>query len=262
MLVTHGVQARTRYNHRFGLAIDEMSDLPGKVLDHDGYLFGDSLLMSIYKRFEQQGGLGTVIMWISLDLFEEAPVGFVGGVVLQDIENEMLFYCLPHSIEAERFVLPICAACAKEFECLGFGRSGEREVAHIGQPSTLFHLFSNAILKVFPFVAFFYVGIVQASYCQHRLQAFGTLPALGRVGFVYDDGKAFSFQQLDLIHNHREFLQRRDDNGLPTFKSIFELAADETSFVCAHSRIRQQYLSGVLPRLSLPFATGTIRKNA
>src|SRR2546427_12029253 len=50
MLVTHGMQARTRYNHRFGLAIDEVSDLPGKVLDHDGYLFGNSLLMSIYKK--------------------------------------------------------------------------------------------------------------------------------------------------------------------------------------------------------------------
>jgi len=57
-----------------------------------------------------------------------------------------------------------------------------------------------------------------------RLQAFSTLAALGRVGFVYDDGKAFSFQRLDLIHNHRKFLQRRDDNGLPIFKSILELA--------------------------------------
>ena len=49
MLVAHGVQARAGHNHRFGLAIDEMGHLPGKVFDHDGYLFGDSLLMSIDK---------------------------------------------------------------------------------------------------------------------------------------------------------------------------------------------------------------------
>ena len=82
---------------------------------------------------------------------------------------------------------------------------------------------SNAILKVFPFVAFFYVNIVQVSYRQHRFQAFGTLAALGGVGFVYDNGKAFCFQRLDLIHNHREFLQRGDDNGLAIFKRILEL---------------------------------------
>ena len=132
-------------------------------------------------------------MWIGLNLFEETPVGFVGRVVLKHIEDEMLFYRLPHRIEAERFVLAVCAAGAKEFECLGFGRSGEREVAHVGQPPALFHLLSNAILKVFPFVAFFYVNIVQASYRQHRFQAFGALAALGGVGFIYNDGKAFPF---------------------------------------------------------------------
>ena len=52
-------------------------------------------------------------MWVSLDLFEETPVGFVGRVVLKHIKDEVLFYRLPHRIEAERFILPVCAACAK-----------------------------------------------------------------------------------------------------------------------------------------------------
>src|SRR5437764_7403824 len=116
VLVTHGVQARAGHDHRFGLAIDEMGHLPSKVFDHDGYLFGDSLLMPIYKRFEQQGGSGTVIMWVSLDLFKETPVGSVGRVVLKHIKDEVLFYRLPHRIEADRFVLAVCAAGAKEFE--------------------------------------------------------------------------------------------------------------------------------------------------
>src|SRR6266481_4885543 len=98
VFITYSVQARTGHDHRLCLAIDLMSDLPGKMLDHDSHFFSDSLLMAVNKRFQQQGSFGTIIMWIGLNLLEETPVGSVGSVVLKHIKDEMLIYRLSHRI--------------------------------------------------------------------------------------------------------------------------------------------------------------------
>src|SRR2546430_16139757 len=124
------MQARTGHDHRFGLAFNEVSYLSVKVFDHNGHLLGNCLLMPVYKGFEQQDSFGTVVMRVGLDLFEEIPIGFVGGVVLQHIENEMLLYCLAHSVEAERFIPAICAPYAEEFKRLWFRGGSEGEIAH------------------------------------------------------------------------------------------------------------------------------------
>ena len=67
--VAHGMQARPGDDHRFGLALYKVSHLPVKVLEHNGHLFGNCLLMPVYKGFEEQGGFGAVVMRVSLDLF-------------------------------------------------------------------------------------------------------------------------------------------------------------------------------------------------
>src|SRR5258708_40355978 len=167
LFVAYGMQARTCHNHRFGFAIDQVSYLPGKMLDYDSHLFGDSLLMPVYKGFEQQGGFGAVIMGVALNLFKQAPVGFIGGIVLQHIEDEMLFDLLPHRVEAECFILAIVAPVTKEFESLAFRCSSAGEVANVGQSPSLLHLLGNAVLKILPLVAFFYLGIVQAANRQY-----------------------------------------------------------------------------------------------
>src|SRR6266566_3995235 len=43
------------------------------------------------------------------------------------------------------------------------------------------------------------------------------------MGFVYNHGKAFSRQRADLIYDHRELLQRGDDDGLAIFKRLLQL---------------------------------------
>src|SRR5713101_42559 len=126
--VAHGMQARAGHDHSFGFAVDQVSYLSGKVLSHNRYLFGDGLLMPVNEGFEQQDGFSTVIMGVGLDLFEETPIGFVGGVVLQHIKDEMRFYCLPHCVEAERFIFAIFAPRTEKFKCLGLSRESRYSI--------------------------------------------------------------------------------------------------------------------------------------
>ena len=41
---------------------------------------------------------------------------------------------------------------------------------------------------------------------------------------VYDHGKTLARKLADLVHDHREFLEGSDDNGLAGLKRLFELA--------------------------------------
>ena len=87
-LVAHGMEARSRDDHRLGLAADAVGDLVREVVDHDGDLLLDHELVEGDERAEQVVRLVAVVVGVVLDRLQQAPVVVVGGVVLQHVEDE------------------------------------------------------------------------------------------------------------------------------------------------------------------------------
>jgi hypothetical protein len=72
-------------------------------------------------RLQQVFGLLLVVAWIVLDLLEQPPVGLVGGIVGQHVEDEPLLDRLAHAVEVEGLELPVRTLRAEELERLGLG---------------------------------------------------------------------------------------------------------------------------------------------
>ena len=110
--VAHRVQARARDDHRLGLAADLALHLRGEVLDHDPHLLADRVRVQLDERLEQVLGLLLVVARVVLDLLQQPPVGRVGRVVREHVEDEALLDRLAHAVEVEGLELPVGAlAC-------------------------------------------------------------------------------------------------------------------------------------------------------
>ena len=113
-LVAHGVQARAGDDHRLGPAADLALHLRGEVLDHDPHLLADRVRMQLDERLEQVFGLLLVVARVVLDLLQQPPVGRVGGVIGEHVEDEPLFDRLAHAVEVEGLEFAVGAlACRK-----------------------------------------------------------------------------------------------------------------------------------------------------
>src|SRR5258708_5077290 len=193
MFIAYSMEARTGHNHGFGFAVDKVCNLFVEMIEHNRNLLRNSLLVKVYKRFEQQSSFGAIIVRVGLDLFEQAPVGFVGCIVFQHIKNKTFFYGLPHGIEAECLISSTLTRNAEEFEGFGFGGGREGKITDVGQSTALAHLFRNTIFQVIFLVAFFYIGIIKTPDSENDLEAFGAFTTLRVVGFIHDDGEAFDW---------------------------------------------------------------------
>ncbi len=147
-LVAHRVQARARHNHRLGLAADVALGMGCEVLDADLHLLADGVRVQLDEGFQQIFGLLLVVARIVLDLLEQPPVGFVGGVARQDVEDESLLDRLPHAVEVERRELAVGARRAEDLERLGLRRRREGEGRKVGQPAAPLHLGEDRALQL------------------------------------------------------------------------------------------------------------------
>ena len=66
--------------------------------------------------------------------------------------------------------------------------------------------------------------LFQRAASEHGLEALGALARLRRVRLVHDHGEALARQLADLLGDHRELLQRGDDDRLARFERLLELA--------------------------------------
>ena len=221
------MQTRTGDNHGLGPAADGVLHLRGEVLHHDPHLLVDRVRVQLDEGLQQVGGLFAVVAGIVLDDLQQPPVGRVGRVVVQHVEDEPLLDRLPHAVEAEGREAAVLAACAKEFQGPGFGRGGERERRQVRQPAALLHLGQDAALQLLlrrlgPGLLLF--GLLQPPGGQYGLQALGALPRLGGVRLVDDDREPLAGQVADLLGDDRKLLQRGDDDRLAGFQGLLELA--------------------------------------
>ena len=89
-LVAHGVQARAGDDHGLGPAADPVLHPLGEVLHHDAHLLADGVGMKLDEGLQQELGLALVVARIVRDGLEQPPLGFVGRVVCQHVEDEPL----------------------------------------------------------------------------------------------------------------------------------------------------------------------------
>ena len=76
--------------------------------------------------------LALVVLRIRLNGLEELPVGRVGGVIRENVEDEPLLDRLTHGVEVEGLETPLGETGAEKLQSLGLGRSRERERGHVG----------------------------------------------------------------------------------------------------------------------------------
>ena len=161
----------------------------------------------------------------------------VGGVVLQDVQDESLLDGLLHGVEVERLVLARLVGGAEEVQGLRLGRGREREVAdpvavvrlgrHADQGVLVRPRFQDAVLvhqrcAVLPQRG---GGIVEV---EQLLDRAGRVAGLRGVGLVREHRKALALERAalfaDLGEGIGEGLQGHADDGHATGQRLDELS--------------------------------------
>ena len=222
----HRVQARARHDHRLGPSADLAGDLRGEVLHADGDLLADGVRVQLDERLEQVLRLALVVARVVLDLLQQAPVGLVGRVAREHVEDEPLLDRLAHGVAVEGLELPVGAFPAEELQGLGLrgGREGERREVRL--PPAAADLLDDPVLDLLlrGFGArFLPLGLLQAPRREHRLEALRALAGLRRMRLVDDHGEALAGKLADLLGDDGELLQRGDDDRAPRFQGLAEL---------------------------------------
>jgi len=200
LFVAHGVQPGTGDDHCFGVPPNAPLHLPDKMLHNHFGFFANGVFVQIHKRHQQTGGFAAIIGGVILDLFEQAPVRFEGGVVLQHVEDEIFFNGLPHGVQAERRRGAARVAGAKQFQGCGFGGGSKGKVAGIGQLPPAANFSQDAVFDViFSRGGILLFGFFQAAGSQHGAEVAGGLARLRGVGLINDDGIMLARQAADLL---------------------------------------------------------------
>ena len=225
--MSHGVQARARDDHRLGPPADLAGDLCGEVLHADGDLLADGVRVQLDERLQQVLGLAPVVARVVLDLLQQPPVGLVGRVAPEHVEDEPLLDRLAHGVAVERLELPVGPLAAEQLQGLGLrgGREGERR--QVRQPPAAADLLEDPFLDLLLRglgARFLPLGLLQAPGREHRLQALRALAGLRRMRLVDDDGEALAGKLADLLGDDGELLQRGDDDGPARLEGFAELA--------------------------------------
>ena len=180
-LGAHRVQARARHDHRLGPPADLARNLRGEMLHTDSDLLADGMRVQLDEGLEQILRLPLVVPWVVLDLLQQTPVGSVGRVVREHVEDEPFFDRLAHAVAVEGLELSIRSLPAEELKSLGLRgrRKGERrEVRH--PPAAADFLEDPVLNLLFRGLGtrFLLFGVLQAPCREHRLQALRALAGL------------------------------------------------------------------------------------
>ena len=119
-----------------------------KVLHHVAIFLLDGVLAQLDVLRQQFGRPLAVVARILLDLLEQPPVGAVGGVVRQHVQDEALLDGLAHGVEVERLVGAVGLAGAEELQRLVLGRGGEGEEADVRLAAPRADLRHDAVFPV------------------------------------------------------------------------------------------------------------------
>ena len=150
--------------------------------------------------------------------------GFVGHVVLEYIQDELLLDGLPHTVDVERMEAAVFVLRAKQLQRLIFWGGGESEEGQVPVAALGDDLVHQLIVRVKLLLGLaLQLGVLPQGLlgvCQRRFQLEGGAARLRGVGLVHDDGKAAPGGLVHLLEDYRELLQGGDDDPHPGVQSV------------------------------------------
>ena len=150
--------------------------------------------------------------------------GFIGHIILENIQNEILLNGLPHTVDVERMETAILIFCAEQLQRFILWRSGEGKEGQV----LVLPLNDDLLHQLVVWIKFFLslalqLGILSQSLLgvrQRRFQLEGGAARLGGVGLIHDDGKATSCGLVHLPEDHWELLQGSNNDPHPGVQSV------------------------------------------
>ena len=209
--ITGGVLPRRRHHHRLGHAPDAMGDVLPEVLDDHLGLLGQRVLVQRHKLGDRRAGFARVEVGVVRRGVLDVPVGLVGDVAGQHVEDEPLLDRLTHRVQVKGDVLPKALVHhAEQLQRAGLRRGGERKERQVRLFASRRCCGSQCILgRVRRLVR---VGRARCRP-QHFFQLGGRVAGLAAVGLVHDHRVGAVGQRVDLVDDVRKLLQRRDDDA-------------------------------------------------
>ena len=195
--ITGGVLPRRRHHHRLGHAPDAMGDVLPEVLDDHLGLLGQRVLVQRHKLGDRRAGFARVEVGVVRRGVLDVPVGLVGDVAGQHVEDEPLLDRLTHRVQVKRHVPPSAAIqSAEQLQRAGLRCGGERKERQVGLLAPGGHGSGKRILgRVGQLVR--RRGAVRRT--QHLFQLGGRLAGLAAVGLVHDHRIRAVGERVDLL---------------------------------------------------------------
>ena len=133
LLVAHHVKPGGGDDHRLRLAPDPLGDAVEEVLDDHFRLLSQVVLVQAHEFRDRCLRLRRVVGGIIFDGLPDIPVGLVGHVGLQHVEDEALPDCLAHRVEVEGLMpLGVGIEPPEQLQSAPFLRGGKCEEAGRG----------------------------------------------------------------------------------------------------------------------------------
>ncbi len=192
-----------------------------EVLDDDLGLLGQVRWVERHEPGDGPPGLGSLVGGVVGDGLLDPPVGLVGRVVGEHVEDEALLDGLAHGVEVERLESAgLLVPGAEHLQGPGLGGGGEGEEREVGLLAPSADGLGQGLLDRVdglgdePGVLGLGDGqLLLVGRAEGQPQVLGGLAGLGGVGLVDDDGVAAVGQLADLVEDEGELLEGGDDDA-------------------------------------------------
>ena len=157
--------------------------------------------------------------WIIFCVFCNLITGFIGCIILKNIQNKSLFDCLTHGIDMIRMIRTIFPFRTEHLQCCTFWCCGKRKKRKILMPSMRNHFTHQTVIFIQQlFFGFSFQFRILFQRVRHigkgSFQFHGRRTRLGRMGFIHDNGKSLIRCIIHFFIDNREFLQGCDNDSL------------------------------------------------
>ena len=212
------------HNHSFGVSTNFVPGHIAEMLQHDRCFLRNIMGVERFKLPDCTHTSRRIQFRIIRDGLGDLIVHPVGHVVLQDIQDEVLFNGLTHRVNVEGMILAVGIPLAEHLERLILGgcRKGKEREIFLGALGR--QLIQKLVLIILPgfFRCGFFGGVFLQNFigvCQCPLEFAGSIAGLGRMGLIHNDGKPL-IPGTHFLVNHRELLQSCDDNACSVVDGI------------------------------------------
>ena len=229
MVVTHRRQAGRRDHHHFAPATDFALCHITKGLYDDGRFLLQVMRMQFFEAPNGLDCLDGRHFGVVRRILGDLEAGFIGGVVLQHIEDKALLYGLSHGVDMEWMECAVCVFLAEHLQrlflrCGGEGKETQILVLAVGDklPHKAVLSVLQLVLRLALDIGIFLQRVMGIRQCHFQLHS--TVSRLAAVGLVHDDRKRLTLCIVHFLIDNWELLQRGHNDTLAGVERIPQVA--------------------------------------